>query len=211
MTTPIVDFRLVPAFCLNLDRRADRWVQAESEFQRLEWPVTRHPAVEARPGWKGCLASHRAVWQLAVSNDYPVVAVFEDDVVFPSDFIDIIGAAVSELPTSWQFWQLHSSRSAYVPMGKYVVRILSRGWGTHGYFVTKKGCRKLLALPENKVDSLVTEDFRVVGGQPYGVIAPFTLCFQRGDDSDIAETAQTQFWRNQRAAHAYRFGPSAKQ
>lgn len=200
----------IPAFCINLDRREDRWAQVQAEFARLAWPVVRHPAVTASPGWKGCLASHREVWKSAVTAHLPVVAVFEDDVMFPADFIDIFDAALKELPANWLLWQLHSSRAKYRPLGQYVAQLLSRGWGTHGYLVTLEGCRQLLALPENKVDSLITEDFRLTGGKPYGVVPPFTLCFQRGDDSDIAETAQTCFWRQQREFHARRFGPSAK-
>lgn len=210
MTTPIDDFRRVPAFCINLDRRPDRWAQAQEEFARLAWPVTRQSAVEAQPGWRGCLASHRAVWQHAIIVGLPVVAVFEDDAVFPADFIDIIGDAANELPADWQFWQLHSSRARYNPCGHYVAQLLSAGWGTHGYLVTTDGCRRLLALPENKVDYLVTAGFLQAGGIPYGVMPSYTLCFQRGDDSDIVETAQPAFWRLQRQEHARRFGTGAK-
>jgi GR25 family glycosyltransferase involved in LPS biosynthesis len=204
-------WRKIPAWVINLDRRQDRWAQAQKEFDRLAWPVTRQAAVEAQPGWKGCLASHRAVWQYAITMNLPVVAVFEDDVVMPDDFIGIFGAAFKELPADWQFWQLHSSRAKYRPRGRYIAQILSRGWGTHGYLVTHDGCRQLLALPENKADSLVTEDFRVAGGKIYGVVPSYTLCFQRGNDSDIVETAQSGFWRRQLRAHAARFTTSAKQ
>jgi len=203
--------RALPTFVINLDRRQDRWAQARQEFARFDWPVMRHSAVEAQPGWKGCLASHREVWQYAVLWNLPVVAVFEDDVVLPNDFIDIFDPARRELPSDWLFWQLHSSHARYRPLGRYITRLLSRGWGTHGYLVTNAGCQKLLALPENKVDSLVTEDFPRAGGIAYGVTPPYTLCFQRGDDSDIAETAQPNYWRNQRLVHAHRLASSVKQ
>jgi GR25 family glycosyltransferase involved in LPS biosynthesis len=207
---PPDNWREIPAFVINLDRRQDRWAQAQQEFARFGWPVMRYSAVEAQPGWKGCLASHREVWQYAVIMHLPVVAVFEDDVVFPNDFIDIFDAALKELPADWAFWQLHSSRAKYRPQGRYIAQLLSRGWGTHGYLVTNEGCQQLLALAENKADSLVTADFIRAGGKPYGVLPSHTLCFQRGEDSDIAETAQTTFWRQQRAAHAARFSGSAK-
>lgn len=203
-------WRSIPAFVINLDRRADRWAQAQAEFARLAWPVTRVSAAEATPGWRGCLASHRGLWQRALDAGHPVVAVFEDDVLFPADFIDIIPRALQELPGDWEFWQLHSAHAKYRPLKKYLTQILSRGWGTHGYLVTASGCRRLLALPENKVDSLVTEDLLRAGGTPYGVVPPWTLCFQRGDDSDIAETAQTSFWRQQQKFLARRCAPGAK-
>lgn len=206
----VMPYATFPAFVINLNRRLDRWAAAQKEFVQLGWPVTRLAAVDAQPGWQGCLASHRAAWQAVLDSKRVAAAIFEDDAVFPNDFIDIIGAAFRELPAYWDVWQLHSFHSSYRPIGQYIAQILSRGWGTHGYFVTAEACQKLLAMPDNKVDSLITEDFRLAGGKLYGIVPKFTLCFQRGDDSDIAETAQTKFWRKQLDAHALRFGPSAK-
>lgn len=195
MNTPIVDFRQIPAFCINLDRRQDRWKQAQSEFARVGWPITRWPAVTSETPMRGCLESHRTLWSYAVTHEIDVLAVFEDDCIFARDFIDIFEAAKNELPVDWQFWQLHSFHAKTEIVSKYITRIRSCGWGTHGYLVRPAAYKKFLSLKQAQPDALVTCGYLAAGGCPYGVSQAYTLCFQRGADSDIAATAQTAYWR----------------
>lgn len=203
-----MDYRHIPALCINLDRRPDRWKQVQKQFLRLAWNVERFSAVayaeKTVGGIDGChagaLDSHRGCWRLALERGYPVVAIFEDDVVFPSDFKDIFPAAMLELPDGWRFWQFHSSHAKVETVSKYIVRIVSAGWGAHGYLVTADGCRDLLALKKyNHCDVLMTGDYLKNGGQPFGMPLRYALCFQEGaDDSNIPVTTQARFWRAQR-------------
>lgn len=47
-------------FCINLDRRADRWELAQKEFNKLGIlnKVTRFSAIENAHAEKGCFESH---------------------------------------------------------------------------------------------------------------------------------------------------------
>lgn len=203
-----MDYRNIPALCINLDRRTDRWARVQARFEELEWPVERVSALMYEGGrYQGLhaaqaatLDSHRVCWRLCVERGYDVMAVFEDDAVFPSDFKDIFPVAYSQLPPDWRFWQLHSTRASTEPVSDYIVKILSYGWGTHGYFVTNAGCQDLLAIQGyNNCDYFVTADYLKNNGQPYGMPLPYALCFQEGEnDSDIPATQQSKFWREQR-------------
>jgi GR25 family glycosyltransferase involved in LPS biosynthesis len=203
-----MNYRQIPALCINLDRRADRWAKVQKQFQKLAWPVERFSAVEYHEETvggingrhAGALDSHRGCWRLALERAYPVLAVFEDDVVFPSDFKDIFPQAARELPEWWRFWQLHSSHAKTTAYSRYIVRITSGGWGGHGYLVTAAGCRDLLAIEKyNHCDVLMTKDYLAHGGQPLGMPLPYALCFQQGDaDSNIPVTSQARYWRAQR-------------
>lgn len=203
-----MDYRNIRAFCINLDRRPDRWAQVQQQFAALSWVVTRFPAISyAEPqvyGIDGChagaLDSHRAVWRMCVDQDYPLVAVFEDDAVFPSDFARVFPRAYAQLPRDWRLWLFHSTRARAQILSPYIVKIITAAWGAHGYLVTKAGCQDLLNIPKpDHIDLLMTSGYLAAGGQPYGMPQPRALCFQRGDnDSNIPVTCQAAFWRSQR-------------
>lgn len=197
----------IPAFCINLDYRADRWAAVLQQFERLNWAVTRWPAVQVTQpvastlslGAIGCLASHRGIWQYAVDNALPVIAVFEDDAVFPSDFIAVFSAVCAELPADWQLLHLHSmaAHGAELISPRVLKYHGQSGWGSHGYIITNYGCRAALDLndPNAPVDDLLTRVMWHSGITPYGIVDKYTLCFQAGQDSDIPATQAVGHWR----------------
>jgi hypothetical protein len=72
-------------FCVNLDRRPDRWAEAQAELLRCGVPACeRLSAVDRRGmpggGAAGCGASHRVIWRrIAAGTCGERVVVFEDD------------------------------------------------------------------------------------------------------------------------------------
>lgn len=189
-----------------MDRRRDRWGRAMRQFEafgikaeRVSGPeYDKSPHKGLSPGQAGCLDGHRRIWEEVLSRGLASAVVFEDDFVLPSDFVDVFEAAYGELPADWTLWQLHSFEASSHPIGQYVTRISSGGWGTHGYCVTGEGCSHLLALAKkitSPADVLMTRDFIKSGKTLYGTRNDKALCFQRGEDSDILETSQTGYWR----------------
>ena len=210
------DYRSIPAFCINIDGRRDRWRQAQDEFNRLNWSPIRVSAIvhNERPagglsaGTSGALDSHRKVWGMILEEECEVAAVFEDDAVFPSDFEEVFPKAYAELPKDWNLWHLHSfgpkQMKSIVLHGTYITKLVSMGWGAHGYLVKKDFASKMLEIIERRkmsADVFLTSGLMRSGHQPYGTAPRFTLCFQRGDSSDIPETSQLGYWR--RMANAY--------
>jgi hypothetical protein len=207
-----LNYKDIPAFCINLDRRPDRWIKAKKEFEKVGWSIERWPAkqYEKSPypnmpiGAAGCLDSHKSIWRECRKNKIEMVAVFEDDLVFPSDFAEVFPKAFSELPDDWRLWHLHSSgirqSQSYVPLGKYLTRLTTHGWGTHGY-IMKGSCIDYIEgfrpKKPQKVDTILTLGLISIGVQPYGTRNENALCFQRGEDTDIKETSQTRYWREQ--------------
>jgi hypothetical protein len=72
-------------FCVNLDRRTDRWTEARAELQRCGLSACeRFSAVDrlGMPGGgaNGCAASHRTLWRrIAAGECGERVLIFEDD------------------------------------------------------------------------------------------------------------------------------------
>lgn len=74
------------SFCVNLDRRPDRWAEAQAELSRCGVPACeRLSAVDRRGmvggGAAGCAASHRVLWRRIAAGEVERVVIFEDDVM----------------------------------------------------------------------------------------------------------------------------------
>lgn len=99
--------------CINLDRRADRWEQMQTKFERHRLQaVQRFSAVDglrltvpaswsATAGAYGCLRSHLQVVRGARELRQPSVLIFEDDVVFDAHLLERFSIYVSQLPADW--------------------------------------------------------------------------------------------------------------
>jgi hypothetical protein len=207
----INEYDKIPAFCINLDKRKDRLMLVDKEFDKIKWPVERWDAVyyykspyeNLRPAEAACLDSHRQIWQYAIDKNYPFVAIFEDDAMFPSDFKNIYPIALQELPDNWDVWHLHATKARNIPckahvlLGTYVVKIQCTMWGSHGYLISNNGCKKALKLPNIPVDHILSRSLSSQG-KVYGIRTKNALVFQRGNsDSDIG---QLDFWRDQNKA-----------
>ena len=75
-------------YCINLDRRPDRWQECLIEFDRLKLTnfINRFSGIDMAHGGMGCYASHIAVMEEAIKNNYEHVLILEDDVKF---FVDL--------------------------------------------------------------------------------------------------------------------------
>jgi GR25 family glycosyltransferase involved in LPS biosynthesis len=99
--------------CINLNRRPERWEQAEAQFALHQFnPVRRFPALdglrlEVPPGWDGspgaygCLQSHLAVVREAQSSGLASILILEDDVVFDPDLNVRFSRYIEQLPFDW--------------------------------------------------------------------------------------------------------------
>jgi GR25 family glycosyltransferase involved in LPS biosynthesis len=101
-------------YCLNLDRRKDRWDKVSKEFSRLSINIERFSAIDGdnipdshltflntkldeksasdsgdieNKYALGCLLSHLEIIKDAKLNGYKKILVFEDDVILSKDFI----------------------------------------------------------------------------------------------------------------------------
>jgi GR25 family glycosyltransferase involved in LPS biosynthesis len=92
-------------YCINLERRPDRWINVKSKFDRLGIDVERFIASDGKDiknlpetsffnhfmnkSEYGCLMSHKRVVEDAKKNGYKRVLILEDDVLFHKDFMNL--------------------------------------------------------------------------------------------------------------------------
>lgn len=107
-------------YCINLERRLDRWTEVSQQFDAHNIKVTRWLAVD---GWKiegkhhmrhgdmegdsikgavGCLRSHRNAIKDALDKGHNTICVFEDDVVLQRDFNMRFTKLMSTVPKDWE-------------------------------------------------------------------------------------------------------------
>jgi GR25 family glycosyltransferase involved in LPS biosynthesis len=110
-------------YCINLDRRNDRWQEASSEFNKYNLKVQRISAVDgskldmskikmdvlkkdSMPGAVGCSLSHINVIKHAKEKGYSKILILEDDVVFEENFIERFTNEIKHLPEDWDMFYL---------------------------------------------------------------------------------------------------------
>jgi len=110
------------AFCINLERRKDRWQNAKSKFELLNIEVDRITAVDGSlfnlplkpisdtigsPGAIGCSLSHLFIMKTAKYLNLKNYIVFEDDVEFSENFVYKFTQILNnELPEDWDILYL---------------------------------------------------------------------------------------------------------
>ena len=105
-------------YCINLDKRTDRWKEVSTFFRKYNIQVERFRAVDGNPmkwnqsrylhakatafnGAMGCIASHLAIWKLAKQNNYKSVLIIEDDCDLEENFNNLFINRYAQVPSDW--------------------------------------------------------------------------------------------------------------
>jgi GR25 family glycosyltransferase involved in LPS biosynthesis len=158
-----------PAFILNLERRPDRWDAAVANVERAGFrDIQRYAAVDARdsatcatayaalgspkrhpsfnrdfdrfPGTWGVFLSQVSLWKKIVDENIPIATIFEDDVVFHTQWDTLAPTYYAHTPMDWDVLFLGSQLefASKYPIDRGPVFCL------HAYTVTQSGAKKLL-------------------------------------------------------------------
>jgi len=105
-------------YCINLDKRTDRWKEISVFFKKYNIQVERFRAVDGNPmGWRqdrylhaksgafrgacGCIASHLTIWKIAKANNYKSVLIIEDDCDLEENFNNLFSSKYTQVPDDW--------------------------------------------------------------------------------------------------------------
>lgn len=107
---------MFPIFCINLDRRTDRWDNICKQAEHLGLDITRFSAIEAkdtrfkkRPNAEGCRLSHYNCLKMAHDQNLDRIMILEDDAVFHKDFNKLVEKYVDILDSELSDWVLFGS------------------------------------------------------------------------------------------------------
>ncbi len=102
-------------YCINLDSARDRWDAVSKRFEKLgiHGLVRRFPAVQTPSNHHiGCALSHRDIIARAKKESLRNVLVFEDDVIFTADALDVMRKSLEELVRR-EWWLLYLGGHAW--------------------------------------------------------------------------------------------------
>jgi GR25 family glycosyltransferase involved in LPS biosynthesis len=99
-------------YCINLDRRTDRWEECEKIFSKLNLVVERFSAEDGKlltlphgDAYNAEIAgaiSHTNVIKDAKEKGYKNILILEDDVEFHPDFEILLDKMFSQVPNDWE-------------------------------------------------------------------------------------------------------------
>lgn len=172
--------------CLNLDRRPERWEQAEAQFASHQINrVRRFSALDGMtlpvpigwdgsPGAYGCLQSHLAVVREARRSELPSILIFEDDVVFDADFNEKFSRYITQLPPSWDML-LFGGLHVYVRPQRISENIskITNSYSTFAYALKQTVYDSFIELnsqslePVDKVNAILQKTFNAYCFTPH--------------------------------------------
>ena len=112
-TTPIAD-TFDAAYCVNLERRPDRWARFKAGVPH-DWPfceIERVPAIDGKlvtppqhwnqgGGAWGCFRSHQFLIEQALNAGLNSILLMEDDATFCEDFTERVTKFLKAVPDDW--------------------------------------------------------------------------------------------------------------
>lgn len=178
-----------PAFVINLGRDTQRWPLVQSRLTEAGFTdIRRFAAVDAfnpdilRDAWgrlgnpridsvdrdfasqhgkQGCLLSHVALWQEIIDQQLPYAIVFEDDVLFHSQWRELAPAYFEETPRDFDLLYLHGQVIGRLPDRVTRPPTLC----TAAYVITSLGAQRLLDVVLSNSDGVRTIDVMLESAQ----------------------------------------------
>lgn len=99
-------------YCINLNRRIDRWESVQKEFQKYNLEdIQRYEAIDGSKltdqtkllkGELGVLNTHIEIIKKSINESCESILIIEDDVIF-TDEIKLLDDYLKEVPENWDF------------------------------------------------------------------------------------------------------------
>ena len=163
-------------YCINLDRRTDRWEECKIEFEKHNLNVKRYSAFDGKnlpiidgltPGNVGAIYSHRALLEYAKNNKFNNILILEDDVQFHENLKELFDLYIKELPEDWDilfFGANHSEnniwmREPLIKISDHVCKII-KSYANHCYVVNETAYDLLInsLSKKNKPNDVLVAD-----------------------------------------------------
>jgi len=178
---------------INLERRKDRLVQIQQELSNFPpEKVQRFDAISHEKGLIGCVKSHIAVLELAISQNWKNVLIVEDDMQWSSNFSEVVlrkllsqsydviglGGTLVNYNRNTYKASFFSTTTAYVISNHYYSVLLEN---------FRQGCQKLVESYEPQKYALDRYWQQIQARDNWYIIMP-PICIQRPSYSDIENT-----------------------
>jgi hypothetical protein len=132
-------------YCINLDKRTDRWESAQTEFEKNGIIVERVSAIEG--GANGLLETNKKIFQDAIENNYESILILEDDVEFIDNLQEKFSDAYPNVPQHWNMLYFGGNHvfGQPVPINDYV-SVPQKTLASHAIAYKKNAYQKMLDI-----------------------------------------------------------------
>lgn len=177
-------------FCINLERRPDRWQTIQQKFKNQNITINRWSAIDAKQyglqNPTGAFCSHMSILYFCRLVGIEYAMIFEDDVVLCHNFKSKLQNILDNIPQDWDALNLHCFGAQTEKIDDYICRLKSQTCGAHATLFNSIGIDKV--LNNNHKTCLENKYFRSLDNF-YAINLEHTMAFQDGKDSDIPETS----------------------
>jgi len=174
-------------YCINLDKRTDRWQEASSLFERFGVKVQRIPGMEDRKPWNGLRNTVIRIFENAIRHSYKSILIFEDDIDWGEDFEERLNSCWASLPEDWDMFYFSAAHQQWPK--QYNEKLFKLSWSTAAHAIGfKSKCFNLvlesLKSQEDAIDVVYSKLQPMLNA--YSCIEP--IAWQRRSFSDIEGT-----------------------
>lgn len=169
-------------YCINLDKRTDRWEFAQAEFEKHGIVVERVSAIEG--GAYGLVETNKKILQDAIDKCYNSILILEDDVEFVEDLQTRFDEAYVHVPEHWDILYFGGNHVWGRPetVNEYV-GIAQRTLASHAIGYRQDAYQKMLDRLDNSIPIDVTFSNSLLFFNAF-IFMPH-LAWQKAGHSDI--------------------------
>lgn len=183
-------------YCVNLDRRKDRWERSNEIFKNYNLTVERFVAIDGKElksnemklpsGVIGILRSDLAIIKNAKQNNYKNILIFEDDIEFSEDFNQKFDEYIKQIPEDWSFIYLGGNNKRPATMISENAKKIDLMYSAYAVIIRQNVYNELIeeiSKEQKQVDLIFAS---LQKKYPSYMIYPY-LVWVRNDYSDINE------------------------
>jgi GR25 family glycosyltransferase involved in LPS biosynthesis len=183
-------------YCINLDRRTDRWDKCKEQFDKLGIEVERFSAIDGntlihnnqrlKSGEIGLIRGNLELIKKAKENNYKNIFIFEDDVEFIDEFNEKFEKYIKQVPEDWSFLYLGGNHVGGThPVNRNLHKVF-HSYTTHAFAINGKMYDTIINLIEKETEPIDVTYALLQKNNPSYVFKPH-LAWQAEGFSDIAK------------------------
>jgi hypothetical protein len=185
------------AYCINLDRRPDKWKQVQDDLKGTGLNVARFSGIPHAEGWKGCGLSHVALARLAKQKGLDWILVLEDDCL-PTPWFAQRWPKIKQ--TLWEeraSWDIFLGGPTYlngpIEDRKELVSV-AQAMALHFYVLNSSAYEKVAAWNPDRdgpIDWYISKTLRIITATPFLAVQRPSLSDIKGKEFNYGEIFQS--------------------
>ena len=171
-------------YCINLDRRTDRWEESKDLFDRFGILVDRVSGIEDEIPWNGLRTTVIKIFKKAIEEGHESILILEDDIDWDENFNASFERCWESLPKDWDMFYFSAAHQYWPTKHNDLLFRLTWSTAAHAIGFKKKCFLEVLDALQGNMDAIDVTYSKLQGSlNAYCCIEP--IAWQRRSYSDI--------------------------